>query len=344
MAAPDLAGLLNLQPQEQQAKAPERVYELYSWKQISPDARLVYVRDPHVLDHELSMLKLGPLGFDLEWKPNFYKGSPENPVALVQLASEDTVLLIQLTAMRSAGFPATLQNILENPGFCKAGVSILNDCKKLWRDWGVNVRNCVDLGLLARTVDNARWKGKYSNPIGLARLCECYHDLTLAKGKVQRSNWELSLSDLQQEYAANDCHSGLTIFKKLYPLVNNIVPRPLPAYYSFDVFQGHPYQPSTSRMPIMLWQPFNPFYDPGPPPPPKPPKERKLREGEESTATTTSERTGSARPHTNVQGPSIYVGSHDRGGGHGAYGRGRGRGVGGFLSINNIPTQDAPRW
>ena len=110
---------------------------------------------------------------------------------------------------------------MENPGFSKAGVNILSafsavirslcnidnlfsyhvadDCKKLWKDYGINVRNCVDLGLLARTVDNARWKGKYSEPIGLARLCETYNDLTLTKGKITRSNWEAVLSPQQQE-------------------------------------------------------------------------------------------------------------------------------------------------
>ena len=113
------------------------------------------------------------------------------------------------------GFPASLQALLENPQYSKAGVSILSaygnqafqphidllaaDCKKLWRDYGINVRNCIDLGLLARTVDNARWKGKYSQPIGLSRLCETYHELSLAKGKVQRSNWEAALSPLQQD-------------------------------------------------------------------------------------------------------------------------------------------------
>lgn len=72
------------------------------------------------------------------------------------------------------------------------------DCKKLWNDWRVDVRNCVDLALLARTVDNARWKGKYSQPIGLARLCEAYEELTLNKGKITRSNWEALFSPQQQ--------------------------------------------------------------------------------------------------------------------------------------------------
>ena len=72
------------------------------------------------------------------------------------------------------------------------------DVQKLWRDYSVSVRNCVDLSLLARTVDNARWKGKYSQPIALARLCEAYEELTLHKGKITRSNWERELTEAQQ--------------------------------------------------------------------------------------------------------------------------------------------------
>ncbi|KAI0803017.1 ribonuclease H-like domain-containing protein [Irpex lacteus] len=291
----------NQQQHVQKPKVPERVYDLYSWRNLSPTSRLVYLQDPQAVDTELANLKPGPLGFDLEWKPTYLKGAPENPVAVVQLASEDTILLIQFDSLRLAvsGFPASLQALLENPSYSKAGVSILNDCKKLWKDYGVNVRNCIDLGLLARTVDNAHWKGKYSSPIGLARLCETYHELSLAKGKVQRSNWEANLSTLQQDYAANDCHSGLTLFNKLYPLIETIDPKPLPAFYSFDVFQGYPYQPSTAPLPMMLWQPHNPFYDPGPPPPPRPPKDTNKKDGESTstpteTGTSTSTRDAAA--------------------------------------------------
>jgi hypothetical protein len=86
--------------------------------------------------------------------------------------------------------------------------------------------------------------------------------------------------------AANDCHSGLTIYNVLSPLVETINPKPLPAYYSFDVFQGYPYQPTASLQPAMLWQPHNPFYDPGPLPPPKPPKPPKTRKPQEGVSTT----------------------------------------------------------
>ena len=83
-----------------QEKPPPRVYDLYSWKTKAPHTRLVYIRDWHTAELEIAWFKPGPCGFDLEWKPNWRKGQRENPVALVQLANDDTVLLIQITAMQ----------------------------------------------------------------------------------------------------------------------------------------------------------------------------------------------------------------------------------------------------
>ncbi|THH28279.1 hypothetical protein EUX98_g5906 [Antrodiella citrinella] len=245
-------------------------YPLYSWRTQSPTARLAYIRDVQEAEIELMQPLTGPLGFDLEWKPNYVKGEKENPVALVQLASADRILLFQVTAM--SAFPQALRDILGDPSIVKAGVSIQNDCKKLWNDYTVNVANCVDLGLLARTVDNPSWKGKYSNPIGLARLSETYLGRSLSKGKTTRSNWEAVLSAVQQEYAANDCHSGWALFMALSPMISSLPTEPLPSFYSFDLVRGMPYQPSAMTLPMSMramWNPFNPLYDPGPPPEPR---------------------------------------------------------------------------
>ena len=46
------------------------------------------------------MLRGETLGFDLEWQPTFVKGGTRNPVALVQLADANVMLLIQVSAMR----------------------------------------------------------------------------------------------------------------------------------------------------------------------------------------------------------------------------------------------------
>ena len=126
-------------------------------------------------------------------------------------------------------FPTKLRDLLESSNSTKVGVGIqckwasspfsyyrfgyrsdvrtrafiwvgkcLDDCKKLWRDHRVSVRNCVDLALLARSVDKS-WKGPYKGGIGLSRLAEIYLGRYLAKGDTQRSNWEMELSTRQQE-------------------------------------------------------------------------------------------------------------------------------------------------
>lgn len=77
----------------------------YSWNEASPNARLVYLRDADEANQVLSRLQPGPLGFDLEWKPTYVKGGHENPVALVQLANDDTIHLIQISAMKGVGQP-----------------------------------------------------------------------------------------------------------------------------------------------------------------------------------------------------------------------------------------------
>ena len=43
-----------------------------------------------------------PLGFDLEWRVMWQAGAPERRTALVQLCDTRTILLIQVSSMKSA--------------------------------------------------------------------------------------------------------------------------------------------------------------------------------------------------------------------------------------------------
>jgi hypothetical protein len=79
----------------------------YSWKEQCPGAQLLYIQDAELANKELSTLAPGAFGFDLEWKPTFVKGAGENPVALVQLANDETILLLQISAMKGNAFDLT---------------------------------------------------------------------------------------------------------------------------------------------------------------------------------------------------------------------------------------------
>jgi len=257
---------------------------LYSWQARSASTRLVYIRDNRKADLEVVKLQ-GPLGFDLEWRPNVIKGQVENPVALVQLSDMNTILLIQVSAM--AEFPRKLKQLLGNPLIVKAGVGVQYDCKKLYADWNVTVRNCVDLSLMARCVDKTRWKGRYTDPIGLARLVETYEGYSLPKEKVQRSNWEAQLSKIQQDYAANDAHSALIVYSKFVKMARNMAVAPNPVYYSFDAINGLLCKSSGAP-----WSPVNPNYNPSLLPP-------------NSTLTTNKARVRAAAPVTVSKPPLL---------------------------------------
>ncbi|KAJ7102264.1 ribonuclease H-like domain-containing protein [Mycena belliarum] len=239
----------------------------YSWQDGS--TRRIYVTDTEQADEELAKAFLNnspgrdSCGLDIEWKPNFVKGQVENPVALLQLANIDTILLLHLCHMSS--FPKNLQTLLEDPNIVKAGVGIQGDAKKIYKDCSVNIRNCVDLSLLARSVDNARWKGKYNDPIGLARLVAVYEDRLMVKGKITRSNWENYLNLDQQEYASNDGHAGYALYMKLSGMLPAMPNPPNSTCYTFNSIRGRLCESSG-----LTWAPFNPDYDPGPPPPPRP--------------------------------------------------------------------------
>jgi hypothetical protein len=66
---------------------------------VYPNRDKVYTRDTQQANYQCSILHRAPVGFDLEWKPSFHRGRYENPVALVQLANKDSILLLQVSAM-----------------------------------------------------------------------------------------------------------------------------------------------------------------------------------------------------------------------------------------------------
>lgn len=76
-----------------------RILPTYSWRDRSIHPRLFYYTNHNDANACLAHIRPGPIGFDLEWRPNFRKGMPENPVALVQLATADTVILLHIHLM-----------------------------------------------------------------------------------------------------------------------------------------------------------------------------------------------------------------------------------------------------
>ena len=73
----------------------------YSWRAFEPQPTFEYVTDSDRADELLTGLQPCAFGFDTEWKPVFRKGQPENKVALIQLANNEVIYLLQVSAMQS---------------------------------------------------------------------------------------------------------------------------------------------------------------------------------------------------------------------------------------------------
>lgn len=69
---------------------------------------------------------LSVIGFDIEWKPNYVKGMPENKVACVQLSDQTSVIVVQISAMRAV--PEVLVRLLQDTNIAKVGVGISGEC------------------------------------------------------------------------------------------------------------------------------------------------------------------------------------------------------------------------
>ncbi len=165
------------------------------------------VRDEQSLHQALDQLnKERVLGFDTETKPSFRKGKL-NPPALIQLAAEHAVYLIQLTWIP---LNDELTSLLSNPKILKVGVSIHDDMRELQKVHPFEAEGIVDLGLLAK-------QNKLETK-GLRNLAANFFDYRITKGP-QCSNWNAhELSHRQISYAATDAWIGRKVYLRMEEL------------------------------------------------------------------------------------------------------------------------------
>lgn len=84
----------------QEPKRPEPTVP-YSWRTFHPPINFEYITDYDRAEEVLTDLEPCAFGFDVEWKPVYQKGQPANKVALIQLANDEVIYLLQVSAMQS---------------------------------------------------------------------------------------------------------------------------------------------------------------------------------------------------------------------------------------------------
>lgn len=70
-----------------------------------------------------------------------------------------------------------------------------DDALKVWRDYRISMRGCVELNDMVKRVDPEGFYSVPQHPIGLAKLAEMYLHRHLEKDQLVRtSNWENTMS------------------------------------------------------------------------------------------------------------------------------------------------------
>ena len=153
------------------------------------------------------------LGFDAEWVSHHGK------VSLLQFATEDACLLVQLGCLGNGPWPASLLRMLSDRSLLKVGVGVAGDARRLALSYATTFAGFHDAGLLAnRHFGRTRGAGDVQrNPMGLANLSKRMCGVSLPKNsRIRCSNWaKRKLSRTQMEYAALDAVAGREVFLRL---------------------------------------------------------------------------------------------------------------------------------
>lgn len=155
------------------------------------------------------------IGFDTETRPSFVRGARPS-VALMQMSTETDCFLFRLNMI---DIPEELQQLLENPGILKVGLSLSDDMTVIRRRKPIEPAGFVELQRLCPAYD-----------IRDASLQKIYAILFGRRiSKSQRlTNWEArTLTTAQQSYAALDAWACLRIFNQLMTL-----PTPTPVQFA----------------------------------------------------------------------------------------------------------------
>lgn len=149
------------------------------------------------------------IGFDTESKPTFAKGEVSTGPHLVQLATTDIAFLFQTATPAGIALGlSVLKPVLEDERVLKVGFGLGDDVRRLKIKFGIELRNVLDLSTALRR------RGE-RNPLGARSAVERFFGQRLQKSKrITTTNWALPrLSEKQLQYAADDAHAALKIYR-----------------------------------------------------------------------------------------------------------------------------------
>lgn len=172
------------------------------------DVRLVR-SDTQAQEALAALMAADVIGFDTESKPTFAKGEVSTGPHLVQLATDERAFLFQTATPAGIALAlSVLAPVLAADGILKVGFGLGDDVRRLKSKFGIELLGVLDLSTALRR------RGE-KNPLGAKSAVERFLGQRLQKSKrITTTNWALPrLSEKQLQYAADDAHAALRIYR-----------------------------------------------------------------------------------------------------------------------------------
>ncbi|KAL5565531.1 hypothetical protein UlMin_028695 [Ulmus minor] len=150
------------------------------------------------------------VGLDVEWRPNFTRYIT-NKVAILQLCVGQRCLIFQF--LYAQFIPQSLSDFLGNSNYRFVGVGIRGDVDKLASDWGLSVRNPVDVRDLAASA----YRDPSLRNTSLKNLARIVLRFQIQKPKrITMGRWDKQRLDTDQvKYACVDAFVSFELGKRL---------------------------------------------------------------------------------------------------------------------------------
>jgi ribonuclease D len=147
------------------------------------------------------------VGFDTESKPVFTAGAPQTGPDVIQFATLDDAFIVQTATPGTADF---LRAMIESDEIVRVGFGLASDRPQLYRKLGLRLGKAIDLSFMVRRLG-------FDQAVGLKTAVAIVLGQRLPKSKrATTSNWaSTNLSPQQIQYAANDAHASLRIYRAL---------------------------------------------------------------------------------------------------------------------------------
>ncbi len=149
------------------------------------------------------------VGFDTESKPVFTAGTPQSGPDVIQFATADDAFIVQAA---TPGVEDFLRAMIESDDLVRVGFGLASDRPQIQRRFGLRLGKAVDLSFLVRRLG-------FQDAVGLKTAVAVVLGRHLVKSKkATTSNWASPVLSAQQlQYAANDAHASLLVWRALPP-------------------------------------------------------------------------------------------------------------------------------